>query len=139
MKLKEKNIFAMCNKLKDVLIAGGFVLPTEKIYIQTNPNTDIPNDYIVISGNGGFTDLGDVSTNVILIEISVKLLSDKSINNVRMNYITSSLSDILDKSVVKDNYYFSISKNYNIFDNVDITMGYAVKILNIEATTNRTL
>ena len=139
MKLIEKDISTICDKLKDILVEGNCVIPTENIYTQTPPNSNIPNDYILISGNGGFVDRGDVSNCIVLIEVNSKLLQDKSINKVRLRYIMNNLSGILDKSIVEDNYYFSISKDYNIFDNIDVSLGYATKMLNIHCTINRTL
>ena len=139
MKLKEKDISAICDKLKDILVEGNCVVPAENIFTLTPPNSSIPNDYILISGNGGFVDKGDVANCIVLIEVNSKLLQDKSINKVRLRYIMNNLSDILDKSIVEDNYYFSISKDYNIFDDVDVSLGYATKMLNIHCTINRTL
>ena len=139
MKLIEKDIFAICDKVRDILDEGNCVIPVENIYTQTPPNSDIPNDYILISGNGGFVDKGDISNCIVLIEVNSKLLQDKSINKVRLRYIMNNLSGILDKSIVEDNYYFSISKDYNIFDNIDVSLGYATKMLNIHCTINRTL
>lgn len=139
MRLREKDISVICEKLKEVLVDNNCVINAEDIYTLTPPNDDIPLDYIIISGNSGFIDKGDISNCIVLIEVNSKLLEDKSINHVRLRNIMNSLSDILDKSIVKDNYYFSISKDYNIFDEIDESMGYAVKMLNIQCTINRTL
>jgi len=139
MRLKEKDISVICDKLKDILVENDCVISAEDIYTLTRPNSDIPHEYILISGNSGFIDKGDISNCIILIEVNIKLLQDKSINKVELRYIMNNLSDILDKSIVKDNYYFSISKDYNIFDEIDESMGYAVKMLNIQCTINRTL
>lgn len=139
MRLKEKNIATICEKLKTILVEGNCVINTDSIYTLTHPNSELPNDYIVISGNGGFIDSGDISNIILLIEINSKLLEDKSINKIRLNYIMNNLSDILDKSIVEDNYYFSISKDFNIFDDIDVSLGYSVKMINILCTINRTI
>lgn len=139
MRLKEKNIATICEKLKTILVKGNCVINANSIYTLTHPNSELPNDYIVISGNGGFIDSGDISNCILLIEINSKLLEDKSINKIRLNYIMNNLSDILDKSIVEDNYYFSISKDFNIFDDIDVSLGYSVKMINILCTINRTI
>lgn len=139
MQLVEKDIFIICDKLKEILVSNGFVLSENQIYTMTMPNSDIPNDFVLISGNGGFEDKGDIAYCTILIEVNVKLLQDKSINKVRLRYIMNSLSSILSNSIGKDNYYFRVSNRYNIIDNIDISLGYATKMLNIQCTINRVL
>ena len=82
MKLKEKDTSSICDKLKGILVEGNCVVPAENIFTLTPPNSSIPNDYILISGNSGFIDKGDVANCIVLIEVNSKLLQDKSINKV---------------------------------------------------------
>lgn len=136
MRLRDKNARQACEALRDILVQEGITVPTADIFFA-EPNTGIPTSYITITPNGGISDREDVAEMILLLEINVKLLQNKNVNTIKMDYITNSISSIFENPKTKDNYEFLISKDYNLFDYTDITMGYGVKMINLFCRINR--
>lgn len=137
MKLKDKNTIKMCDILKSVLIENDFIIPEADIFTLTEPNSNIPDVYILITANGGVKDTGEISDCILLLEINSRLINGKTVNKIEIESIMDNLSSIIENPIQKDNYTFLVSNDMNMFDDIDTSMGYATKMINILCRVNR--
>lgn len=130
MKLSELNSITACNQLKSLLED---VLQDIDTRVCINyPETNVPENFIALSANGGMEDRGDCAEGIILLNICVKLLKDKEINNIKLTRILEKINEVLKyNGARKDNYFFIVSDKYNFIDDIDYSLGYSVKSLNI--------
>lgn len=146
MKLKELNSVDVCEAFKQGLLnnfsRGGVINnPIKDIYTITNPQQNLPDNYITIMPNGSMDNRGYVAQGIILMEIYCKLLPDGSINKVKNNKVLEWLGAMLDNDVIVregynnnvyvNRYYFSYSADYAFVDDINVEFGYSVKRLNI--------
>src|SRR5574344_682857 len=146
MKLKELNSVDVCEAFKQGLLnnfsrSGVINNPIKDIYTMTNPQQDLPDNYITIMPNGSMDNRGYVAQGIILMEIYCKLLPDGSINKVKNNKVLEWLGAMLDNNVIVregynnnvyvNRYYFSYSADYAFIDDINVEFGYSVKRLNI--------
>lgn len=146
MKLKELNSVDVCEAFKQGLLnnfsrSGVINNPIKDIYTMTNPQQNLPDNYITIMPNGSMDNRGYVAQGIILMEIYCKLLPDGSINKVKNNKVLEWLGAMLDNDVIVregynndvyvNRYYFSYSADYAFIDDINVEFGYSVKRLNI--------
>ena len=146
MKLKELNSVDVCEAFKQGLLnnfsrSGVINNPIKDIYTITNPQQNLPDNYITIMPNGSMDNRGYVAQGIILMEIYCKLLPDGSINKVKNNKVLEWLGAMLDNDVIVregynndvyvNRYYFSYSADYAFVDDINVEFGYSVKRLNI--------
>ena len=146
MKLKELNSVDVCEAFKQGLLnhfcrSGVMNNPINDIYTITNPQQNLPDNYITIMPNGSMDNRGYVAQGIILMEIYCKLLPDGSINKVKNNKVLEWLGAMLDNDVIVregynndvyvNRYYFSYSADYAFVDDINVEFGYSVKRLNI--------
>lgn len=146
MKLKELNSVDVCEAFKQGLLnnfsrSGVINNPIKDIYTITNPQQNLPDNYITIMPNGSMDNRGYVAQGIILMEIYCKLLPDGSINKVKNNKVLEWLGAMLDNNVIVregynnnvyvNRYYFSYSADYAFIDDINVEFGYSVKRLNI--------
>ena len=146
MKLKELNSVDVCEAFKQGLLnhfsrSGVINNPIKDIYTITNPQQNLPDNYITIMPNGSMDNRGYVAQGIILMEIYCKLLPDGSINKVKNNKVLEWLGAMLDNDVIVregynndvyvNRYYFSYSADYAFIDDINVEFGYSVKRLNI--------
>lgn len=130
MKLKELNSITACEKLKS-LLEDALAEIKVKTYINM-PEKSLPDFFIAIEPNGGMTDKGDIAEGIILINICVRLLKDLEINNIKMTRILEKIDEVIPfEGTHIDNYYFTPSIEYNYIDDMDYSLGFAIKSLNI--------
>lgn len=146
MKLKELNSVDVCEAFKQGLLnnfsrSGVINNPIKDIYTITNPQQNLPDNYITIMPNGSMDNRGYVAQGIILMEIYCKLLPDGSINKVKNNKVLEWIGAMLDNDVIVregynndvyvNRYYFSYSADYAFIDDINVEFGYSVKRLNI--------
>lgn len=146
MKLKELNSVDVCEAFKQGLLnnfsrSGVINNPIKDIYTITNPQQNLPDNYITIMPNGSMDNRGYVAQGIILMEIYCKLLPDGSINKVKNNKVLEWIGAMLDNDVIVregynndvyvNRYYFSYSADYAFVDDINVEFGYSVKRLNI--------
>ena len=146
MKLKELNSVDVCEAFKQGLLnnfsrSGVINNPIKDIYTITNPQQNLPDNYITIMPNGSIDNRGYVAQGIILMEIYCKLLPDGSINKVKNNKVLEWIGAMLDNDVIVregynndvyvNRYYFSYSADYAFIDDINVEFGYSVKRLNI--------
>lgn len=137
MKLSELNSITACEKLKSLLEDKLAVIKT-KTYLNY-PETSLPDNFVAISPNGGMLDRNDAGEGILLLDVCVKLLKDKGINNIKLTRILEVINEVItDSGIRSENYFFVLSPQYNFIDEMDYSLGYAVKSLNIFFRIERT-
>lgn len=130
MKLTELNSITGCEVLKSLLEVNMAEINT-KCFINM-PEKNLPDFFIAIAPNGGMEDVGDIGQGIIQISICVRLIKNLEINNLKLNKILEQIEEVIPfEGVSKDKYYFTLTTEYNFVDDMDYSLGYAVKNLNV--------
>lgn len=98
------------------------------------PTSELPESFLEIIGNGplssGVSQFGICDYTLSLI-VNVKLLSDGTINDIRESYLMQLIELNFDKTIVVDNYHYSLNKQTMVYSGRDLISGYSSKIINI--------
>lgn len=130
MKLSELNSITACEVLKSLLENDMTAINT-KCYINI-PEKSLPDFFIAIAPNGGMEDVGDMGQGIIQMSICVRLIKNLEINNIKLTKILDIIEEVIPfEGVRKDKYYFTLNTEYNFVDDMDYSLGYAVKNLNV--------
>ena len=130
MKLSELNSITACKVLQS-LLADEMTAINTTCYINM-PEKNLPDFFITIAPNGGMEDVGDMWQGIIQMTICVRLIKNLEINNIKLTKILEKIEEVIPfEGVRKDRYYFTLSTNYNFVDDMDYSVGYAVKNLNV--------
>lgn len=130
MVLTALNSITVCEDFKSLLEEKLQGVKT-KVYLNY-PETNLPENFVAISSNGGMVDRGDCAEGVLLIDICVKLLKDKNINNIKLTRILEVLDEVIGENGIRyKNYFFVADNEYNFAFDMDYSLGYSVKSINI--------
>lgn len=130
MKLTELNSITGCEVLKS-LLEGKMAEINTKCFIRM-PEKNLPDFFVAIVPNGGMEDVGDMGQGIIQISICVRLIKDLEVNNIKLNKILEQIEEVIPfEGVSRDKYYFTLTTEYNFVDDIDYSLGYAVKNLNV--------
>lgn len=137
MDLSKTSSVAACNKLKNLLTPTMESIKT-KVFTYF-PESNLPDNFIIIQPNGGITDRGDCCEGFLLILIGIKLLKKSEVNEVKLANVLESFGKVLvDGGIRMDDTYFVIDNKLNFNEGNDYSLGYSVKSIHVFFRVQRT-
>lgn len=127
--------YESCEKLKKILLESNFidtngVSNENNIFIGNHKIESPPNIFITITPNGYISDYGDIYNQTIILSLNTQLIGGMP-NTKKIKYIIDKLILILSIPQFKDDYWFSILKNYTVGQNINLINGYSTTLINI--------
>lgn len=103
------------------------------------PESNIPNNIVVIQPNGSITDRGDCCEGYLLALIGVKLLKNNEVNIVKLKNVLDTFGKVVvDGGIRMDDTYFVIDNKFNFDEDIDYSLGYSVKSVHVFFRVQRT-
>lgn len=132
MDLGSLNGITACETLQSLIEEDEFFKSaTTKVFVDL-PEKNLPDSFVAIFTNGGIVDRGDCCEGILMLSVCTKLIGSKKVNNAKIVKMLNRLDNILTQGGVrKGKFYFVVSNRYNMIDEMDYSLGYMVKSINL--------
>jgi len=109
------------------------------IYVNgTLPSAGLPNEFIVIRGNGGIWTTASKRGNgecTLMVELYVKLINGAT-NAVKESYILGLFQTLFNTPLISGRFSYHLAPYPFVYDNKSIQEGYSTKIINVLTKIN---